>query len=86
MYCNLFADHLKRQRDIEQFWLDRLGPPRSCLRKSMVNRYSKYSGKKRRNKPPYGTCRVAIHSTEIVQTIYGSIQAYGGFDRPEWLD
>jgi hypothetical protein len=27
-----------------------------------------------------------IFSTLIVQTIYGSIQEYGGFDRPEWLD
>jgi creatinine amidohydrolase/Fe(II)-dependent formamide hydrolase-like protein len=35
---------------------------------------------------PYGTCRLVVHSTEIVQTIYGSIQEYGGFDRPEWLD
>ncbi|MGH3000936.1 MAG: hypothetical protein ACRDNM_16710, partial [Gaiellaceae bacterium] len=25
-------------------------------------------------------------STRIVQTIYGSIQEYGGFDRPAWLD
>ena len=22
----------------------------------------------------------------VLQTIYGSIQEYGGFDRPEWLD
>jgi hypothetical protein len=21
-----------------------------------------------------------------IQTIYGAIQEYGGFDRPEWLD
>lgn len=26
-----------------------------------------------------------IHSTAIVQSIYGSIQEYGGFERPEWL-
>ena len=25
-------------------------------------------------------------STEIAQTIYGSIQELAGFDRPEWLD
>ena len=34
---------------------------------------------------PYGTCRLSVCSTEIVQTIYGSIQELGGFDRPEWL-
>jgi len=48
--------------------------------------YSKYSEKKRANKLPYGTCELCVHSTELVQTIYGSIQEYGGFDRPEWLD
>ena len=84
--CNLFADHLGRQRDIESFWLTRLALDRSCLRRSSVNRYSKYSQKKRSNKLPYGTCTLVVHSTRIVQTIYGSIQEYGGFERPEWLD
>jgi hypothetical protein len=34
--CNLFADHLERQQEIEQFWLDSLGLPQTCLRKSTV--------------------------------------------------
>jgi hypothetical protein len=84
--CNLFADHEERQRSIEEFWLERLRLPRACLRKSAINNYSKYSQKKRTNKLPYGTCSLRVHSTRIVQTIYGSIQEYGGFDRPEWLD
>jgi len=84
--CNLFADHEGRQRQIEDFWLATLGLERRSLCKSVVNRYSKYSQKKRKNKLPYGTCRIAVHSTEIVQTIYGSIQELAGFDRPEWLD
>lgn len=84
--CNLFADHAERQREVEAFWLRRLDLPDSSLRKSHVNVYSKYSQKKRTNKLPYGTCEVTVHSTKIVQTIYGSIQEYGGFERPEWLD
>jgi hypothetical protein len=84
--CNLFADHENRKTEVEDFWLTTLRLPRACLCTSIVNRYSRYSQKKRRNKLPYGTCRVAVHSTEIVQTIYGSIQELGGFDRPEWLD
>lgn len=84
--CNLFADHIERQREIEQFWLDTLGLPRTCLRKSKVNVYSKYSKKKRQNRLPYGTVRVCVHSTRIVQSIYGAIQEYGSFERPEWLD
>jgi transcriptional regulator with XRE-family HTH domain len=86
VYCHLFADHLDAKSRIEQFWVDRLGLPPSCLRKSQVNVYSRYSQKKRRNTLPYGTCKLVVHSTQIVQTIYGSIQEYGGFDRPEWLD
>ena len=84
--CNLFADHVRQQTAVEQFWLDLLVLPRACMTKSTVNTYSKYSQKKRKNKLPYGTCDLMVHSSKIVQTIYGSIQEYGGFERPEWLD
>jgi hypothetical protein len=84
--CHLFADHMKRQREIEQFWLDVACVPRSSLRKSMVNHYSRSSQRKRTNKLPYGTCKLVVHSTEIVQEIYGGIQELAGFNRPAWLD
>jgi transposase-like protein len=84
--CNLFADHLERQREIERFWLETVGLPPECLLKSTVNVYSKYSQKKRRNKLPYGTTRVVVNKTRVVQSILGSIQEYGGFTRPEWLE
>jgi AcrR family transcriptional regulator len=84
--CHLFADHLPQQERIEQFWLDQLDLPRASLCKSIVNVYSKYSLKKRANRLPYGTCRVTVHRTSVVQHIYGAIQEYAGFDRPEWLD
>jgi hypothetical protein len=83
--CNLFADHVLHQRAIERFWLKATHLPDSCLRKSTVNTYSKYSEKKRRNKLPYGTCRISVHRVAVVQSIYGSIQEYAGFERPEWL-
>lgn len=84
--CNLFADHLTRQQDIERFWLDTLGLPLSCLCRSTLNTYSKHSKKKRQNRLPYGTCRIAVSRTSVVQSLYGSIQEYAGFERPEWLD
>jgi transcriptional regulator with XRE-family HTH domain len=86
VFCNLFTDHIERQRAIEDFWLQRLDLPRACLRKTIVNSYSKYSQKKRKNRLPYGTTALVVHSTRIQQTILGSIQEYGGFERPEWLD
>jgi len=84
--CNLFADHVERQEEIEQFWLDQLGLTRRSLRKSVVNVYSLSSKRKRMNMLPYGTCRVGVSRTSIVQSIYGAIQEYASFERPEWLD
>jgi hypothetical protein len=52
----------------------------------MVNHYSRSSQRKRTNKLPYGTCKLIVCSTEIVQTIYGAIQELGGFSQPAWLD
>jgi transcriptional regulator with XRE-family HTH domain len=86
VWCNLFADHEERQAEIEQFWLDTLELPRSSLIKSAVNRYSGHTKKKRTNKLPYGTCRVSVHDVRIAQHLYGAIQEYGRFERPEWLD
>jgi hypothetical protein len=84
--CHLYADHVAQQKEVEDFWLMLLCLPRSALNRSAINAYSRVSKGKRRGKLPYGTCRVSVGSTEIVQTIYGSIQALGGFDRPQWLD
>ena len=58
---------------------------RSVKELAALLHYSKYSQKKRRNKLPYGTCRLCVYSTEITQRLYGAIQEYGGFEREEWL-
>jgi hypothetical protein len=86
LMCNLFADHEERQREIEDFWLATAGLSRSSLTKSTVNRYSCASKRTRINRLPYGTCRLTFYSTRAAQHIYGAIQEYGGFERPEWLD
>lgn len=83
--CNLFADHAVHRRAIEHHWLDALQLPEASLLGSFVNRYSKYSQKKRTNSLPYGTARLTVHSTRILQAIYGSIQELGDFNRPDWL-
>jgi transposase-like protein len=84
--CNLFADHADRVREVEDHWLEAAGLPRSQLRKSTINVYSKHSKRKRRNRLPYGTCRLVVCDTALVQSIYGAIQEYAAFDRPDWLD
>ena len=70
--------------DIERWWLLTLGLPAASLRASSVNRLSQASSG-RRNTLPYGTARLAVYSTQIVQSIYGAIQEYAGIERPEWL-
>ena len=69
---------------IESWWLTRLGLPRASLRRSVVNRPSRASQRKRRTLP-YGTVRITVSSTALVQSILGAIQAYAGLRRPEWL-
>jgi transposase-like protein len=84
--CHLYADHVAKQDEIEQHWLDTLGLPRAALRKSVVNVYSKYSKRKRVGNLPFGTCRVVVSRTWVVQTIFGAIQELGGFTRDAWLE
>jgi hypothetical protein len=50
-----------------------------------VNRTSRSSLGRR---PPlvHGMARLSVCSTFIVQSSYGSLQAYGDFERPAWLD
>ena len=72
--------------EIESWWLSCLRLPRSCLRKATVNRPSAASSFRRGHVLPYGTARLAVCDTRLVQSIYGAIQAYAGIERPEWLD
>ena len=83
---HLFADHAGRAREIEDFWLRTLDLPRRCLNAHVINRCSRASKRKRRGRLPYGTCRVSVCRTAIVQELFGGIQELAGVDHPEWLD
>jgi hypothetical protein len=82
---NCFLNNGLGLAEIENWWLDRLGLPAISLRKATVNSPSRAS-RWRRNVLVYGTARVTVHSTAIVQSIYGAIQQYAGIERPEWVD
>jgi hypothetical protein len=81
---NCFLGNGLSLQEIEDWWLDVLELPRSCLRASTVNRPSSASRRRGRTLV-HGTGRLAVASTEVVQSIYGAIQEYAGLDRPEWL-
>jgi len=87
-YCfsvNCYLNNGLSLDEIESHWLDLLELPRSALRKAAVNNPSRSSKQQKRNLP-YGTARLMLHSTFVVQSIYGAIQEYAGFDEPAWLD
>jgi hypothetical protein len=71
--------------EIEGWWLERLRLPAGCLQTAAVNRASSASRRVRRPLI-YGTARLVVYSTEIVQSIYGAIQQYAGCSHPEWSE
>ena len=82
---NCFLNNGLSIGEIHDYWLKQLLLDSSCLRRPTINAPSSAS-KGVRRRLPYGTARIAVHSTFVVQSIYGAIQDYGGFDRPDWLD
>jgi hypothetical protein len=68
---------------IERFWLNYLGLPPSSLRRSTISR--RQADPSRRRELPYGTARLSVYSTQIVQSIYGSICHYAGITEPRWV-
>lgn len=72
------------ENQIRQYWKTGLGLSESVVQVIFDWDKRPKSGW-RKNVHPYGVCEVNLNSTEIVQRIFGAIQEYGGFERPEWL-
>ena len=84
VYLNCYLGNDLSVVEIENYWLDLLDLPRSCLGKTIVNAQPRSSQQKGR-KLNYGVCSLAVHNTRIVHHVYGAIQEYSGIDKPEWL-
>lgn len=82
---NCHAETEEAVASAEEFWLKVTKVPRKNLKKTQINKSSKCSKKKRGNTLPFGTCRIRVYNTELVQGIYGAIQEYGGFKNEQWL-
>ena len=82
--CKLWTDK-HSQSKIERYWLDFLELPESCLRSSTVNYQSRHSKNKRRGYLEYGCCTLNVCKSQVIQSIYGSIQEYGGFVNDNWI-
>jgi len=66
---------------ITHYWLGILG----LTQRNMRNINVKQGSDSRKNRLHNGICTLRVYSTELAMHIYGAIQEYGGFDRPEWL-
>jgi hypothetical protein len=86
MSINVYTNNGITIEEIERYWLDLLELPSSSVRKHMLNHMPTSSSGRARNKLPYGVVTLNVHSTWMVQHIYGAIQEYAGFDEPAWLD
>jgi hypothetical protein len=85
MRLNVYTGNGRSVEEVEQYWLELLDLPATCLRKHTVNHLPTSSSGRARNKLPYGVCTLVVHSTQVVQHVYGAIQEYGGFEEPAWL-
>ena len=60
-------------------WLDPLSKRKHTFKEKY---YPDYNPEK---KIVYGVCSISVERTDIVQEIYGAIQAYGNFENKNWL-
>lgn len=79
IHCHT-SDAMEMKR-IERFWIELLGLSEENVKKT----YTKRKGESTKRVLEYGVCGIKVHSTELVQHIYGAIQEYGGFENPDWL-
>ena len=84
--CYYYAKE-KSFEDIQGYWLRELGLPESCF-KGFTVRYTQnpLRTKPKKTKYGYGICRITIHNVKVVQTIYGGIQEFSGFENTKWLN
>jgi hypothetical protein len=86
MTLNVYTNNGLTIEGIERHWLELLDLPATAVRKHMLNHMPTSSSGRAKNKLPYGVVTLNVHSTWMVQHIYGAIQEYAGFDEPAWLD
>ncbi len=63
---NFYTGNGLSVREIEDYWLELLALPRTCLRGHSVNSRPTSSSGRRTNKLPYGVCSLRVYSSRIV--------------------
>jgi hypothetical protein len=87
MTLNVYTNNGLTIEQIEQHWLEVLDLPSTAVRKHMLNHMPTSSSGRAKNKLPYGVVTLNVHSTWMVQEIYGAIQDTPGLtSRPGWAE
>ena len=71
-----YTNDIANFEQIKAFWLNKTDLPEAQIRDCRADVQPKSSQKKKKNKLPYGVCRIGINSSEILQKIYGAISYY----------
>lgn len=82
---NCYLGDKVKQNDVEEYWTKLLHLPSTCVKKGVYKLELDKDVTWRKNRHTYGVCTLSIARTDVVQSIFGSIQEYVGIDRPEWL-
>ena len=88
LFINCHTD-LHSKEEVENYWLNKLNIPKSCLRKTTITKESdkrKANTSFKKKKLEYGIAQLRICKTEIVQEIYGAIQEFAQFQNDKWLN
>jgi len=80
---NCYTD-VHTAEECENYWLKNLCLPRTSLRKTTCDKRPACTKRKKNGLLEYGTAQIRVYNGEILQKIYGAIQFFGEFDRPEW--
>jgi len=83
---NAYTNNGLSIEEIERYWLEDLDLPRTAARKHTLNQMPTSSSGRARNRLRFGVCTLRVHSTWMLQHIYGAIQEYAGFEEPRWLN
>ena len=80
-----YSNNGKSVHDVKRYWIEGLKLPESCFKRYTIDkRYERAPGRKK-GKAPYGIGRIVINNVRIKQAIFGAIQAFIGFEEPNWI-
>jgi transposase-like protein len=80
---NMYTD-LATIEECKAYWLKSLSLPDSCLRTVMCDKRPRNTQKKRNGLLKYGTVKMMVHKTELIQQIYGATKELCDFENDNW--